>query len=489
VRLRLAVLALAASTVLVLAGCSAVSHPDATPSASAPATGDRRSVSEPTNPSTTCATVPAQLTLTDGAGTAAQEAAPPDTSRLQQALDACVQKSGSVVAVRLVASGTSSDFLSGPLTVGQGEVLVLDPGVTLYASRNPADYQVSGRATCGTIGGSGDGCVAFLTLGGSHAGVASAPGADGSQGRIDGRGGAQMLGSSQSWWQLSVAAKDGGAQNVPRLVQARHVDDITLHDIDLVDSAGFHVSFQDGDGLTVWGVRIHTPATARNTDGIDPAGATDVTVASSWIMDGDDGIAIKAGTGASAHISIVNDHFFGTHGISIGSETTAGVSDVLVADDTVSGTDALGTASASSAAIRIKSSPHAGGLVQDVTYRDVCADAVKAPIDIDPDYANGKGSTTPWFSDISIDGFRSSSSPAGATSTLKGTDAAHPLSLSIVNTSVDASRVDAAFANIAVSGATFGGAPLVSGGSGVTVTETAATGDVPPCAFPPYPAL
>lgn len=481
-RLRLVTVVLVGG-VLVLAGCAAPVPSGGT------ATGDRRDVSEPAAPSETCATVPAQLTLANGEGTDDQEQDPPDTVRLQQALDSCAQGHGAVVAVELAASGSSSDFLSGPLTVREGEVLVVDPGVTLSASRNPADYEADGHPTCGTIGGSGGGCRPFLTLAGSHAGLASKPDAvDGSRGRIDGRGGATMLGSAQSWWDLSAAAKSGGAQNVPRLVQARHVDDITLHDIDLVDAAGFHVSFQDGDGLTVWGVRIRTPSTARNTDGIDPAGATDVTVAHSWIMDGDDGIAIKGGSSPSAHISIIDDHFFGTHGISIGSETTAGVSDVLVADDTVSGTDADGTASVASAAIRIKSSATAGGPVTDIAYRNVCADAVKAPIDIDADYASGTGSTTPQFTDITIDGFRSSDSPSSATSTVKGHDAAHPLGVTVADTSVDTGRVDAAYADITTEGATFGGAPLQASGPDVTVTDAPSEGTAPTCTSPSYPA-
>lgn len=490
-RRALALTALATAVVLVasLAGCSSPSVPDATASTSGSASGDRRSVSEPVTPTTTCATVTAQLTLADGLGPDADESAPPDTARLQQALDGCAQKDASVVAVRLSASGSFSDFLSGPLIVRAGEMLVLDSGVTLFASRNPSDYQVGGRATCGTIGGAGDGCVAFLTIGGSHAGVASSPDANGAQGRIDGRGGASMVGMTSSWWQLSAAAKSGGAQNVPRLIQTHGVDDITLHDVDLVDSPGFHVSFQNGDGLTVWGVRIRTPATARNTDGIDPAGATDVTIAQSWIMDGDDGIAIKAQSAPSAHITIVGDHFLGTHGISIGSETTAGVSDVLVADDTISGTDADGNASVSSAAIRIKSSSKAGGVVRRVLYRNVGADAVKAPIDIDPAYAGGKGSNIPWFTDIRIDGFRADHSPAGATSTMQGMDAAHPLGLTLVGVAVDAAATDMASANITATDATFGGAPLASSGAGVTVTAGTGTADAPRCTFPSYPAL
>jgi len=475
---------------VVLSGCAAL-RGSSTQDPGTLASGDRRSVSEPVAPAQTCATVTAQLSLTDGAADDADEAAPPDTARIQQALDGCAQTGDSVVAVRLAASGPFADFLTAPLTLRQGEVLVFDSSVTLYASRNPADYQIAGREGCGTVGRRGGGCAPLLTLAGAHTGLASTPDSAGRQGRVDGRGGATMLGAQQSWWDLAQAAKGHGVQNVPRLVQATKADDVTLHDVDLVDAAGIHVSFQNADGLTVWGVRIKTPATARNTDGIDPAGATDVTIADSWIMDGDDGIAVKAGSQPSAHISILGNHLFGTHGISIGSETTAGVSDVLVADDTVSGTDALGNASAASTGIRIKSSPKVGGIVQRVTYRDICVDAVKAPIDIDPFYGGANGPNVPRFQDIVVSNLRATNSPHGATSVLKGADAAHPLRVRLENVDVDAPAVQASDADITASGVVFGGEALDSSGSDVHVSDADAPSptDAVPCVFPTYPAL
>ncbi|UIN31983.1 glycoside hydrolase family 28 protein [Microbacterium binotii] len=485
------VMAVALLLMVVLSGC-AVLRGLAMPDSATLASGDRRSVSEPTVPAQTCATIRAQLSLTDGAADDADEAAAPDTARIQQAMDECAQTGDSVVAVRLAASGPLTDFLTAPLTVRQGEVLVLDSVVTLYASRNPADYQIAGREACGTVGRSGGGCAPLLTLSGAHTGLTSAPDAAGRQGRIDGRGGQTMWGAQQSWWDLAEAAKGHGIQNVPRLVQASKADDVTLHDVDLVDAPGVHVSFQNADGLTVWGVRIQTPATARNTDGIDPAGATDVTIADSWIMDGDDGIAVKAGSQPSAHISILGNHLFGTHGISIGSETTAGVSDVLVADDTVSGTDALGNVSASSTGIRIKSSPKVGGVVQQVTYRRICIDAVKAPIDIDPFYGGTNGPNIPRFQDIVVSDLRAANSPHGAASVLKGVDAAHPLRVRLENVDVDAGAVQASDADITASGAVFGGAELASSDRDVHVSDASSptgTSQAGSCGFPPYPPL
>jgi polygalacturonase len=447
--------------------------------------GDRRTVAEPVAPATTCATVPAAVAMAERQGSAGDEAHAPDTARIQAALDGCAGSGGAVV---LAASATTAAFLSAPITVRAGEVLVLDPSVVLHASRSAADYQVAGRATCGTVAGAGDGCRPFVTLS-SHSGLESGTATGLGQGRVDGRGDLPILGGTRSWWQVAADAKQGGHQNVPRLVAATRADDVTLHDVDLVDSPGTHVSFDHGDGLTVWGVVIRTPAGARNTDGIDPAGATDVTIARSWISAGDDGIAVKAGTAASAHISVLDDHLYGTHGVAIGSETQAGVSDVLVARVTVSGRDAFGTLSVAAGGIRIKGSAATGGLVQDVEYRDVCVDEVKQPLAFDPRYSTAAGISIPTMTGIVVDGFRATRSLHLASSELDGYDAAHPLGLALRRTAVDAAPVDMAAADITTAGATFGGVPLASTASDVRVTAGPHAGDPPTCAFPAFPDL
>ncbi|MGQ7352566.1 glycoside hydrolase family 28 protein [Quadrisphaera oryzae] len=486
--------AAAVVVLLVLAGCtgtgSSTTTGDGVP-------GDRRHVVEPTAPATTCATVTAQVAMTGREASPADEAAPPDTGRLQQALDRCAQRGDGVVAVRLTAGASSSSFLSGPLTVRRGEVLLLDPGTTLDASRDAADYQAPGQPTCGTVarGGGSSGCRPFITLRGGDDGLASTRAADGTQGRVDGRGDLPVLGTTTSWWQLAAAAKGSGEQQqVPRLVESEDADDVVLHDVDLVDSPGFNVSDEGGDGFTAWGVRIDEPATARNTDGIDPAGATDVTITDSWIADGDDGVAVKGGSAPSSHITVSDDHFYGTHGISLGSETTAGISHVLVADDTVSGTDPSGTPSADSAGIRIKSDPKAGGVVDDVVYRDVCVAAVKAPIDVDPRYGDPSGPSesgahVPWFTGIAVDGLTAVGSPAGATSTLAGYDDDHPLGLTLTGVSVDAPHVVVAHAHVTASGTTFGGAPLPGAAGAAVAPSSSSSGAAPACTFPAYPAL
>src|SRR5580698_1716071 len=94
-------------------------------SASAPrqlpvATGDPRPVGQPRLPRP-CMIIRGALSTATGEFSSAQEAIPPDTSRIQRALDACA---GTGRAVVLAAGGADNSFLSGPVTIRRHEVLL-----------------------------------------------------------------------------------------------------------------------------------------------------------------------------------------------------------------------------------------------------------------------------------------------------------------------------------------------------------------------------
>lgn len=444
------------------------------------ATGDSRSVSQPSIPST-CTTLTAQLATSNEQFSSTAESSPPDTSRIQSALNSC---SGTGKAVVLAPSGSNNAFLAGPLSLPASVDLVVDQGATLYASRNPANYQVSGQATCGTVASSDGGCKPFITVTGSNSGIMGTQNG-GSQGEINGRGDQDILGTSTTWWALSNTAKSsGGKQNNPRLIESHGFNNLTLYDIDLVNAPFFHVYFEDGNGLTVWGIRIKTPATAKNTDGVDPDSSTNVTVNNSYIQDGDDGIAIKTNSAAASNMTIENSHFYGTHGISIGSETQHGVTNILVENDTVSGNDSSGNTSSDNNGIRIKTSSSEGGKVSDVTYENICDTGVKHNLEFNPFYSSGNGSTTPDFTGIVVDGFKSVSSASSAQSVLEGYNTANPLGLTLENVSLDATSSTAEFANISTYDTNF-----TPSGTDVTVTPFSGSGSVPSCSFPGYPGL
>jgi polygalacturonase len=342
----------------------------------------------------------------------------PDTERIQRALDDCTPGT----AVELKADGSRNAFLSGPLQVRSGVTLLVDGGVTLFGSRNPRDYDIS-SGSCGVVDRNGHGCRPLI--GGDNVSGAAVMGA----GAIDGRGGAQLLGQKVSWWDLAQQAKrENTAQNCPRILVLSHATNFTLYRITLRNSPNFHVSF-NGDGFTAWGVVIDSPKTSRNTDGIDPSSATNVTITHCFIHAGDDNVAIKAGSaGPSSHISVTHNHFYTGHGMSIGSETNGGVEAIRVSDLTIDGADN---------GIRIKSNASRGGLVHDVTYSDVCIRDTKNPVVMDSTYPfyGYVRDLLPEFRDVLLHDVRVLNSGRIA---LEGYDAKHRLGIAFDNVHLDA---------------------------------------------------
>lgn len=351
---------------------------------------DLRHVFEPSFPPT-AVQLKARLTATDHARTLpANDESKPDTARIQRALDHCP----AAHAVELVADGHHDAFLSGPIDLRPGVTLRIGPGVILFASRNPRDYDLV-PGTCGTLTRRGLGCKPLIR--GDHAPNSAIMG----PGTIDGRGWATLTGETLSWWQLARQAQvENLHQNCPRLIEVSNSNNFTLYRVELKNSPNFHVLYRNGVGFTAWGVLINTPGTARNTDGIDPSSATDVTITHCYIHDGDDDVAIKAGaSGPSSHITVDDDHFYTGHGMSIGSNTNGGVRHVLVNHLTIDGAEN---------GIRIKSNSSRGGVVRDVLYRDVCIRNVARPIVMDSHYSfyGARRDQIPTFTHIMFQNIR-----------------------------------------------------------------------------------
>jgi Glycosyl hydrolases family 28/Bacterial Ig-like domain (group 3) len=377
---------------------------------------DRRTVVEPTFPPT-CTTLAAQLPIV--AGEPSSETAF-DTSRIQAALNSC----GSGKSVELIVSGANDAFLVQPLTLPSGVGLIVDGGVTVFASRNPADYQVTGAETCGTVGTAGDGCKNLITPsnGSSIMGY----------GVIDGRGEDKLLvngvESTQNWWDIATAANNGSSsQNNFVLLETGGANSFTLYKITLRNSPMFHVVWK-GSGLTAWGVKIATPYTARNTDGIDPSGS-DVTITRSYISDGDDDVAVSASS-ASSFITVSNLQTYSGHGISVGSFTKGGLTNFLVENVNMAGTAADGNANG----LRLKSAQDRGGLVQNVTYQNLCIKDVAHALEINPFYVDTTGTLVPQFENIVL---RNVHFLSEGKVELQGHDASHPTTLTLDNVVFD----------------------------------------------------
>ena len=367
---------------------------------------DARIVTEPVLPPA-CATLEAQLATTDRALAPGDEQKL-DTVRIQKAIDGCGKGRG----VYLRSNREKNAFLSGPLTLKSGVALVVDKGATLFATRDAAQYATA-PGSCGVVTAENlHGCRPLISV--EHAYGAAVMGL----GTIDGRGGALLLGSKISWWNLAEQARAGGRQQAFRLVVVDHTDNFTLYGITLKNSPNFHVTFSHGEGFTAWGVTIDTPQRgARNTDGIDPGSdARNVTITHCSIRTGDDNVAIKGGPGGAQRMTIAHNHFYWGHGMSIGSETDGGVSQIRVTDLSLDGPDN---------GIRIKSNGSRGGLTEDVVYDDVCVRRSPNPITLDTGYTAAgtlTGTKLPSMRAITLHNVRVS---GGGTISFNGYDATH----------------------------------------------------------------
>ncbi len=379
---------------------------------------DTRTVTEPHIPAA-CVTLDALIAAPNGVIAEKDEKAL-DTARIQQAMDSCTSAGVESKAVVLRAQGKKSVFISGPLAMRFGVTLVIEKNTALVAARDPRLYDLA-PGTCGIVAEKGHGCKPFIAGDGAkNAGLMG-------EGSIDARGGAKLLGQDVTWWDLAHEAKVKDLQqSVPAMIVMRHADGFTMYKITLRNSPGFHVSVGTTDGFTAWGVKIMTPKTSRNTDGIDPGSSRNITIAYSSINTGDDDVCLKPvrGNGVS-NMSVLHNHFYAGHGMSIGSGTDGGVDHLLVDDLTIDGADN---------GLRIKSDPSRGGLVHAITYRNVCIRNVMNPLVFTPHYTTFKGDRLPIYKDIALENVHVLTPGAF---TFLGLDADHKLGIMLDNVFAD----------------------------------------------------
>jgi hypothetical protein len=398
---------------------------------------DTRNVSEPKFPPS-CTVLQAQLSISGGEPSSETAF---DTSRIQSALNNC--SSGS--AVELASSGDKNGFLIQPITIPSGVTLLVDAGVTAFASRNPADYQNSGSAVCGVVTSNGGGCHALIksskTTGSGIMGF----------GIIDGRGWDNLIvnGNTQSysWYsntQKAYVPRPVLNQNNFDMIDLDQANNFTLYKITIKDSPEFNIHWygQNGGsvtkGLTIWGIKIISPDNISNTDGIDPTdNSSDVTIANSFISNGDDNVAISSTAEGNpiSNVSIINTHTYSGFGISIGSHTEGGVNNVLVDTIVQSGW----YPNKGSAGLKIKSASDRGGVVNNVLYQHICQQNEGSAIRIYPYYVKpGTTAYVPTYSNIVLRDITILADAGGGSGsfTFQGYDANHMTTLWLDNVNV-----------------------------------------------------
>ena len=203
-------------------------------------------------------------------------------------------------------------------------------------------------------------------------------------------------------------------QRRPRLIILSDCKDVRVEGVTLQNSPSFHLVPTGCDNVVIEGVTIRAPADSPNTDAIDPSACKNVRITRCTLDVGDDNVAIKAGravpgrAAACENITVSDCTLLHGHGMSIGSETAGGVKNFTVERCTFNGT---------TSGIRIKTGRGRGGLVEDITYRDLTMTNVDWPISITcyypkvpkEDAAQPVTATTPVFRKIRITNVTASS--------------------------------------------------------------------------------
>lgn len=228
-----------------------------------------------------------------------------NTSAISNAIVAASTAGGGTVEIPAAAGA----YLCGPLVLRSSINLQIDSGATLKML--PFGKWPGGSTPPDFITGSS---LHDIEISGS--------------GTIDGSG------TLSGWWNgLSTSAR-------PYMITLSSCQRLLIQNVTLINAPKMHISIKNkGGNITIQGITINTPV-SPNTDGIDLVG-TNCLVQNCSISDGDDNIALGTSSAntPTALTTIANCTFGIGHGVSIGSNTAGGVSNLTVINCTFNGTD------------------------------------------------------------------------------------------------------------------------------------------------------
>lgn len=266
-----------------------------------------------------------------------------NTTAIQATVDAALSAGGGTVEV---PAGT---FLSGPFVLGSNLRFKLDAGATLL------------MLPYGSYPG-GDDPPDFISAHKVHDLELCGPGV--------------LNGQGAPWW-----AADLNESQRPYAVHLNKCQRVFIHDWNSTNPPMKNIVFDGKDSdITVQNVTNTAPASSPNTDGLNLQGNR-CLVRDCVFSVGDDNIAMGRSSGPGMNILITNITCGTGHGISIGSITSAGISNVTVVNCTFDGT---------SYGLRLKSDNDRGGLVQNVTFANITLTNVSSAILIYGYYNEGK---------------------------------------------------------------------------------------------------
>jgi len=306
-----------------------------------------------------------------------------DTAAINAAVAACCAAGGGTVYL------PPGRYLTGTIELKSHVTLELEAGATLLGSENPDDYPAT-KSVWGD-----DRAVMAPLLYAVDADNITITG----RGTIDGQG--------AIWWRRvrlneprkyppgpqtdedrAEAAKL--ARGRPHLIRLVRCTDVVIERVNLRNSAEWNVHPTLCDRVRIEDITISAPATnAHNTDGINPESCRNVQILNCRIDTGDDCVTLKSGINElgrrmgrpDENITIANCVMHHGHGgVTIGSEMSGGVRNVVVTNCVFVGTD-IG--------IRLKSQRGRGGVVEGVSVSNLVMQDVPLPFLLTTFYAGG----------------------------------------------------------------------------------------------------
>ena len=196
------------------------------------------------------------------------------------------------------------------------------------------------------------------------------------------------------------------------MIRLSECENVLIKGVTIQNAPKFHLVPHRCKHVIIDGVEVRCPWNAQNGDGIDIMQCSDVLVVNSRLDVGDDGICLKGGVGENGvkyggceNILITDNIVFHAHGgFVIGSEYSGGMHNIVVRNNTFSGTDT---------GLRFKSGAGRGGKTGRIFISDIYMNDIKgAALTIETKYADKPvGVTTsdavsqdfiPEFCDIDI---------------------------------------------------------------------------------------
>jgi polygalacturonase len=317
-----------------------------------------------------------------------------NTKAIQAAIDKCAaNKKGGVV---VVPKGT---FLSGAIFLKQGANLLVEKDGVLKGTTNIDDYpQIQSRwegteemytasfinaegvtgltiSGEGTIDGSGEEWVQNNPYRRPPAPApGAAPGAAAAASPMNAPAAAAAATAAAAPVARPAAPGPGTAprRGRPRLIGIQNSKEVLISGLNLHNQAVWCLFVLYSQDVEIDGVKITAEHNIPSSDGIDIDSSKHVHITNAFIDDDDDCISIKSGKDADGlrvnrpaeDILIENSHFaYGQGGVAMGSETSGGIRNVTVLNCLMD--------SDNWAPIRFKSQPSRGGVVENITYKNI----------------------------------------------------------------------------------------------------------------------